>query len=73
MVDETTLEVPPAEGEDLPEEKPEVENLIQKIPLDEGEDKLQIADDEFKIIKEKFLHLAWPGSAVQYSDAKRKF
>ena len=40
MVDETTLEVPPAEGEDLPEEKPEVENLIQKIPLDEGEDKL---------------------------------
>ena len=48
MVDETTLEVPPDEGEDLPEDKLKVfEDLIQDIPPDE--------DDGSKIIKEEFL------------------
>ena len=32
-------------------------DLIQKVPPHEGDDKLEIEDGEFKIIKEKFLHL----------------
>ena len=58
MVDDRILEVHPDEVEDLPEEKLEAfEDLIQKVPPDEGQDQLEIEDDEFKIIKEKFLHL----------------
>ena len=42
----------------MPEEKLNVfEDLIHKIPPDEGEVKLEIEDHESKIIKEEFLHL----------------